>query len=158
MHDRTCTIAVVVTLSALFAAPASGEPALGTGKGGPKELIVRDAALPSVTILPSREVESILGKEVRSSADEKMGRIVDVVVDKSGRVRAAVIDFGGFLGVGGRKIAVDWSVLNFGDDAKRDLVTLELTRDQVRTAPEYKGKRAVVVLGAGGLLQPMPPN
>jgi sporulation protein YlmC with PRC-barrel domain len=158
MHDRTCTIAVVVTLSALFAAPSSGEPALGTGKGGPKELIVRDAALPSVTILPSREVESILGKEVRSSADEKMGRIVDVVVDKSGRVRAAVIDFGGFLGVGGRKIAVDWSVLNFGDDAKRDLVTLELTRDQVRTAPEYKGKRAVVVLGAGGLLQPMPPN
>jgi sporulation protein YlmC with PRC-barrel domain len=155
MHDRTCTIAVVVTLSALFAAPSSGEPALGTGKGGPKELIVRDAALPSVTILPSREVESILGKEVRSSADEKMGRIVDVVVDKSGRVRAAVIDFGGFLGVGSRKIVVDWNALHFGSVAnKRDSITLELTKEQVTAAPEYKQDAPVIVLGAAGRLQP----
>jgi hypothetical protein len=36
-----------------------------------------------------------------------MGRVVNVVVDQSGQVRAAIIDFGGFLGVGNRKIAVD---------------------------------------------------
>ena len=78
-----------------------------------------------------------------------MGRIVDVVVDRDGRPRAAVIDFGGFLGVGSRKIAVDWSALTFAHDkAKRDLVTLELTRDQVKAAPEYKEGSAVVVLGA----------
>jgi hypothetical protein len=41
---------------------------------------------------------------------EDMGRIVDVIVDRSGQVRAAVIDFGGFLGVGSRKIAVDWNM------------------------------------------------
>ena len=29
-----------------------------------------------------------------------MGRIVDIIVDRSGQVRAAVIDFGRFLGVG----------------------------------------------------------
>ena len=57
--------------------------------------------------------EGILGKEVRSKADENMGRIVDVIVDRTGQVRAAVIDFGGFLGVGNRKIAVDWNALNF---------------------------------------------
>jgi hypothetical protein len=27
-----------------------------------------------------------------------MGRVVNVVVDQSGQVRAAIIDFGGFLG------------------------------------------------------------
>ena len=42
-----------------------------------------------------------------------MGRIVDVLVDRSGEVRAAIIDFGGFLGVGSRKIAVDWDALHF---------------------------------------------
>jgi len=47
-------------------------------------------------------------QEVRSAAGENMGRIVDVVVDPSGQVRAAVIDFGGFLGVGSPRIAVDW--------------------------------------------------
>jgi len=42
-----------------------------------------------------------------------MGRIVDVIVNRDGQVRAAIIDFGGFLGVGNRKIAVDWRALNF---------------------------------------------
>jgi hypothetical protein len=85
-----------------------------------------------------------------------MGRIVDIIVDRSGQVRAAVIDFGGFLGVGSRKIAVDWGVLNFTPTEKRDVVTIELTRDQVKTAPEYKDKRAVIVLGAAGPLPVLP--
>jgi hypothetical protein len=112
---------------------------------------------PSVTILGSRQALSVLGKQVRSSADENMGRIVDVIVERSGRVRAAVIDFGGFLGVGSRKIAVDWSALRFApDDSKRDVITLELTRDQVKEAPEYKDKQPVIVLGAAGALQSLP--
>ena len=83
--------------------------------------------------------------------------LVDVVVDRTGQVRAAVIDFGGFLGVGSRKIAVDWGVLNFSAlKEKRDVVTIELTREQVRTVPEYKNKRAVIVLGAAGPLPVMP--
>jgi hypothetical protein len=68
---------------------------------------------PSVTILDSHEARGILGREVLSAADENMGRIVDVIVDRSGLVRAAIIDFGGFLGVGNRKIAVEWSALHF---------------------------------------------
>ena len=48
-----------------------------------------------------------------------MGRIVDVIVDRAGTVRAAVIDFGGFLGVGSRKIVVDWSALHFGASPTR---------------------------------------
>ena len=110
---------------------------------------------PSVTVLGSRQAQSVLGKEVRTSADEAMGRIVDVVVDREGRVRAAVIDFGGFLGVGSRKVAVDWKALSF-NGSKPDLVTSELTRDQVNAAPEYKDKEAVVVLGAAGGLQSLP--
>ena len=47
-----------------------------------------------------------------------MGRIVDVLVDRSGQVRAAIIDFGGFLGVGSRKIAVDWNALHFPPPAQ----------------------------------------
>ena len=111
---------------------------------------------PSVTILGSRQAQSILGKDVRSSADENMGRIVDIIVDRAGHVRAAVIDFGGFLGVGSRKIAVDWNALHFAPDSSKREVTLELTRDQVKAAPEYKEKQSVVVLGGSGGLQSMP--
>src|SRR5208282_3048263 len=52
---------------------------------------------PAVTILNNHEVEGILGREVLSAANENMGRIVDVIVDRTGRVRAAIFDFGGFL-------------------------------------------------------------
>ena len=58
---------------------------------------------PSVTIIGAQEAHGVLGRDVRSAANEDMGRIVDVIVDRSGTVRAAVIDFGGFLGVGSRK-------------------------------------------------------
>jgi PRC-barrel domain len=103
----------------------------------------------SVVVLGSRQAESILGKEVRSKTDESMGRLIDVVVDRTGRPRAAVIDFGGFLGVGSRKIAIDWSALSFESDGRdRDIIVVDLTREQARAAPEYKDKRAVLVLGS----------
>jgi hypothetical protein len=112
------------------------------------------ASEPTVTVLDHHEVQGILGKEMRSATDENMGRIVDVIVDRSGQVRAAIIDFGGFLGVGSRKIAVAWNALHFpSNDKKPERVALELTRDQVRAAPEYKEDRPVVVLGASGGLE-----
>lgn len=109
----------------------------------------------SVTIIGASEAHGVLGRDVRSPADENMGRIVDVIVDRQGTVRAAVIDFGGFLGVGSRKIVVDWNALHFGRVAnKSDSITLDLTKEQVMAAPEYKEGTPIVVLGAAGKLQP----
>ena len=111
---------------------------------------------PSVTIIGAADAHGVLGRDVRSPADEDMGRIVDVIVDRAGLVRAAVIDFGGFLGVGSRKIVVDWNALRFWRIGnKNDSITLELTKDQVMAAPEYKEDTPIVVLGASGSLQPM---
>jgi hypothetical protein len=111
----------------------------------------------SVTVLNKHEVQGVLGREVLSSANENMGRIIDVLVDTDGRVRAAIIDFGGFLGVGSRKIAVDWSALHFPVPGKPDeRVTLDLTRDQVNAAPAYEDGKPVIVLGAFGKLEPLP--
>ena len=71
--------------------------------------------------------------------------------------RAAIIDFGGFLGVGSRKIAVDWKALHFVPAASaRYRIVLELTQDQVKAAPEYKEGKPIIVLGAAGNLEPLP--
>jgi len=103
------------------------------------------------------DVQAVLGKDVRSSTDEDMGRLVDVVVDRDGQPRAAVIDFGGFLGVGSRKIAVDWAALNFVRAAAKGVITVELSRDQLKAAPEFKEGSPVVVLSALGGQSPAPP-
>ena len=111
---------------------------------------------PSVTILGPKEAYGVLGRDVRSPKDEDMGHIVDVIADRTGRVRAAVIDFGGFLGVGSRKIVVDWNALHFGKIANNgDAITLDLTKAQVAKAPAYKENEPIVVLGAAGSLQPL---
>ena len=98
-------------------------------------------------VLPYDEVEGVLGQQVTSNTGEKIGRIVQVLVDRTGRVQAAVIDFGGFLGVGSRKVVVDWAALHFSPGGSRT-VTVDLTPDQVKAAPEYKAGKPVVVLGA----------
>lgn len=137
--------ATVVVVFVLTAVAASGQ----TEGGAPGQ--------PSVTVLGTQEVQSILGREIRSTADENMGRIVDVLVDGQGMTRAAIIDFGGFLGVGSRKIAVAWQALHFVPAAeKRYRIVLELTRDQVKPAPEYKEGRPVIVIVASGKLEPLP--
>lgn len=111
---------------------------------------------PAKTVLQKDESQGILGKTVRDSAGKEMGRIVNVIVDRASQPRAVVIDFGGFLGVGSRKIAVDWAALRMGDAAKPEQMTLDLSREQVRAAPEYKEGAPVVVLGAAGATTPLP--
>ncbi len=141
---------------------AAGEPRVVPGyhlsqsKGQPPAATLEGQANKGTpaTVVDGQELDGILGKNVRSSAGEDMGRIVDILVNRSGNVRAVVIDFGGFLGVGSRKIAVDWNALRFPEGGKLDRITLELTRNQVRVAPEYRPGEPVVVLGSSS---PEPP-
>lgn len=116
-------------------------------------------------VMDGDSISAILGKSVRSTAGEDMGRIVDVLVGLDGNVRAAVIDFGGFLGVGSRKIAVDWKAMTFQVEGKAGRIILALTRNQVRLSPEYKAGESIVILGVGtpvadapGVAPPAPRN
>jgi len=81
---------------------------------------------------------SILGKRVKGPQNEDMGRVVDVLADATGRVRIAIIDFGGFLGVGDHRIAVDWPLLRFNPDGTDPSLLLSVGVDQLKAAPEYK--------------------
>jgi hypothetical protein len=157
MHVRR--LMNIAAVSAFLAVLATGLAVSEDAPGSaPKEPSPPGGAEPpSVTVLENHEVEGILGRPVLGAADENMGRIVDVIVDHSGRVRAAVIDFGGFLGVGSRKIAVDWNALHFPPPGQPNAkISLDLTRDQVKAAPEYQEGKSVVVLGALGKLEPLP--
>jgi len=84
------------------------------------------------------EATSILGRSVRDAAGDTIGRIVDVLVDEQGQPRAAVIDFGGFMGVGNRQIAVAWRAMHFQPAAERGQILLEMTADQIKAIPDYR--------------------
>ncbi len=79
----------------------------------------------------------ILGRTVVGPDDKEIGRIVDVLVDAGSNPRAAVIDVGGFLGVGARRIAVNWSDLTFPPTGSDASIKLDLTSEQISSAPAY---------------------
>jgi hypothetical protein len=96
-----------------------------------------------------------LGKKVSGAAGEDMGLVVDVLFDANKEPRAVVIDFGGFLGVGTRKIAVAWRLLQFYAPDSKTPLKLNLSRADVQSAPEYKpGDKTISVIAGPGVVAP----
>jgi PRC-barrel domain len=108
--------------------------------------------------VPPEQALPILGQAVTDSEGREIGHLVDVLVDEQGQPQAAVIDFGGFMGVGNRKIAVQWSAVHFAPADPKRAITLELSPDQIKAAPEYKdiAKPAPVVVSSPAAAQPEP--
>jgi PRC-barrel domain protein len=102
----------------------------------------------NVQHVPPEQALAILGHTVTDPQGKNIGRLVDVLVGDDGQPQAAVIDFGGFMGVGSRKIAVQWSTIHFAPGNAKQPITLDLTQDQIKAAPEYKDpeKAAPVVV------------
>jgi sporulation protein YlmC with PRC-barrel domain len=88
---------------------------------------------PTATVAAS----GILGRKVLGPDGKEIGRVVDVLVDAGSNPRAAVIDVGGFLGLGMRRIAVNWSDLTFPPTGSDTDIKLDLTSAQISSAPAY---------------------
>jgi hypothetical protein len=78
-----CTAAAYLAIVNYPTAQAQIEPSRGDTAPPPS-----GAQEPTVTVLDRHDVQGVLGKEVRSAANENMGRIVDVIVDRAGQVKA----------------------------------------------------------------------
>lgn len=57
----------------------------------------------------------VVGLKVYNDNNENIGSINDLLMDKSGSIKAAVIGVGGFLGVGEHLVAVPFDKIKFSD-------------------------------------------
>lgn len=138
-------------------APATPAPQTPARPAPPQAAPARPAVETPAVVLDGSVAETLLGKPVKGGNGDDMGRVVDVMVDRAGTIRAAIIDFGGFLGVGSRKIAVDWRVLHFPASGAMESIGADLSRDQLRTAPVYKPGEPVVIVGRADPAPTPPP-
>jgi sporulation protein YlmC with PRC-barrel domain len=120
------------------AAPEDAAEPAGEDAAEGEEAAAGPAPDAVVTEMAPSEVRAdwIIGTSVTSPDDETIGSIEDVILDQEeGRVTAAILGVGGFLGIGAKNIAVDWDELQIDHDGRE--ITLDLTREEAENAPEY---------------------
>lgn len=80
--------------------------------------------------------DNVEGTSVYNVAGEKLGSIDDLMIDKiSGQVRYAVLEFGGFLGMGTDRYPIPWKVLKYSQEKGGYVVPLDKAR--LEKAPKY---------------------
>lgn len=94
------------------------------------------------------ELTGLMGHTVVGAGGTDLGRIVDLLTDAQGRVRAVVVDIGGFMGVGNRKVAVAWSALRFAPGEKGPVMSIVIPPDRIKSWADYIVGRPVAILGA----------
>jgi sporulation protein YlmC with PRC-barrel domain len=76
---------------------------------------------------------------VINSYGDKIGHIEDLSIEReSGRVRYALMSFGGFLGMGDKLHPLPWSVLKYDQDRRGYVVPL--TKEELSDAPSYSAE------------------
>jgi hypothetical protein len=144
---------------AQLAAPVAQPAAPVAQPAAPAKPVASVAPPPSPNLEPltDHDCTGVLGKKVIGPDGKELGLIVDVLVDAHGRPHAAIIDFGGFLGVGSRKIAVDWRLLKPTPGQPDWKLSLNLDRAEIQGAPEYKpGAPADKMVGPPATASPAP--
>ena len=127
---------------------AAMAPALAQDRSEPLQLSL--FSLKATAAYPLRQDTSqwlgsnLIGAKVVSVTNEKIGKIANLILNDDGKVEAAVIKIGGFMGFGGKTVAVTYDSLNIARNAKGDAidhVTVAATRDDLRRAAAFKSLR-----------------
>jgi len=85
---------------------------------------------------------TLMGKEVYGPDNASIGQISDLVLEKEGATRVAIIDVGGFLGVGQKPVAIKFTDLKFAVPAGADAnsapqITIAMTKEQLEGLPTF---------------------
>ena len=105
-----------------------------------------NSSITTSTVISSDRVE---GTAVYNGAGDKLGSIDDLMIDKiSGQVRYAVLEFGGFLGIGSDRYPLPWNMLKY--DTEKDGYVVPLDKTRLEAAPRYAENDAPAYTGDYG--------
>ncbi|MBB2199988.1 PRC-barrel domain-containing protein [Gluconacetobacter tumulisoli] len=108
----------------------------------------------TATTVSNRHLGSLIDRDVVAPDGSHVGQAIDVLVDQDGHPAAVVVDVGGFLGVGNRRIAIAWDQFNLAGMTEKSPVTLRIGAAEVRSAPAYDASSMDVTVVHGA---PVPP-
>ena len=82
----------------------------------------------------------LIGKRVYGPNDEDVGEISAVALAEDGKIMAAVVDVGGFIGMGEKPVALGADMLKLvqGAEADETIFRVSMTQDQLKALPTYE--------------------
>jgi sporulation protein YlmC with PRC-barrel domain len=107
-------------------------------------------ALPAVqafTSIPanSATITHWYKQNVYDPSDNKIGEILDVLVDREGKATALIIGVGGFLGIGEKDVAVPFNAVQVTTkDNNKWYLVMNATKDSLKGAKGYKYDRTAM--------------
>ncbi|HKO60770.1 MAG TPA: PRC-barrel domain-containing protein [Pyrinomonadaceae bacterium] len=91
------------------------------------------------------KASELIGMKVEGTDGKNLGKIRDLVLDpEDGDIEYAVLDFGGFLGIGDKYFAVPWDALNKTENGKK--IALDTTKRDLKKAPGFDKNQEVAAL------------
>ncbi len=83
---------------------------------------------------------NVVGLDIYNSQNNDIGKIQDVIFDKSDKVMGYILSVGGFLGMGTHYVAVDPGAVAVTYDGanKTWRASMNASKDQLKSAPEFK--------------------
>ncbi len=85
--------------------------------------------------------DKVAGRRVENPNGDNLGHIEDVMIDKvTGQVDYAVLNYGSFLGVGGRLFAMPWAMMKY--DRQRDAYVVGIPEETLKNAPSFDAAQA----------------
>ncbi len=101
--------------TALIATPALAQSTMSPAPSTPKKMSDTGGA-PTASASGLWQGSKIIGLSVYNDQNQKIGSIVQLMVDKNGSIQSVVIGVGGFLGMGERDVAVKFSELKWSNE------------------------------------------
>ena len=95
-----------------------------------------------ITAPTGTTITNFYKQNVYDPADNKIGDVNDVLVDKQGQVTALMIGVGGFLGMGEKDVAVPFSSIRASVKDNKWYLVLDTTKEALKTAPGFKYDKA----------------
>src|SRR5215472_11623709 len=86
----------------------------------------------------SQTVTDWYKQNVYDPGQYKIGEIMDVLVNPSGQIEAAIVGVGGFLGAGEKDVAVNFNEIKPAKKNDKTYLTLKTTKDALKNAPGFK--------------------